>query len=83
MGTTRGRSSHPSPPADLANGGVLDPDDLKSDWADELSDGSIHGLVLSEQLHAELGLGADYANFQPGHRWIPYRGEKPGNLTAD
>ncbi|MFI0928654.1 hypothetical protein ACH4TP_32835 [Streptomyces sp. NPDC021012] len=62
----------------------LDPGDLKSDWTpDELSDGSIHGLVLSEQLHAELGLGDDYVIFQPGYRWIPYRGEKPGSLSAD
>ncbi|WP_435177095.1 hypothetical protein [Actinacidiphila sp. bgisy145] len=62
----------------------LDPGELTSDWTpDELSDGSIHGLVLSEELHAELGLGDRYVTFQPGYRWIPYRGEKAGSLSAD
>ena len=63
--------------------GFLEPGDLESDWMDELSEGAIHGLVLSEILHAELDLGPEYTEFQPGYRWIPYRGEKPGSLTAD
>jgi len=62
---------------------LLDLDDLKSDCAEELRDGTFDGLVLSEQFHAELNLGDDYVEFQPGYRWIPYRGEKPGSLTAD
>ena len=62
---------------------LLDPADLQSDWTDELAEGSIHGLVLCDRLHAELGLGDNYEEFQPGYRWVPYRGEKPGSLTAD
>ncbi len=63
--------------------GFLELSDLKSDWTpDELSDGSIHGLVLSEALHAELGLGDDYVTFRPGYRWVPYRGEKPRPETG-
>jgi hypothetical protein len=63
--------------------GFLDPAELKSDWADELADGEISGLVLCEALHDELGLGGNYVEFQPGYLWIPYRGEKPSTLTAD
>jgi len=61
----------------------LDLGDLKSDRTDELRNGSIHGLVLSEPLHTDFDLGPEYVVFQPGYRWIPYRGEKPGGLTAD
>ncbi len=63
--------------------GFLDPAELKSDWADELADGTINGLVLCKALHGELGLGDNYVEFQPGYLWIPYRGEKPSTLTAD
>jgi hypothetical protein len=63
--------------------GFLDPEELKSDWADELANGAISGLVLCEALHAELCLGRNYVEFQPGYLWIPYRGEKPSGLTAD
>ncbi|MFE7838647.1 hypothetical protein ACFU53_22110 [Streptomyces sp. NPDC057474] len=62
---------------------LLDPVELKTEWSEELTNGSLHGLVLCEGLHAELGLGDDYVPFQPGYRWMPYRGEKPSNLTAD
>ncbi len=63
--------------------GFLDPAELRSDWADELADRTINGLVLCEALHAELGLGDNYVEFQPGYLWNPYRGEKPSTLTAD
>ena len=63
--------------------GFLDPEDLKSDWAGELADGTIDGLVLCQALHDELGLGGNYVEFQPGYVWIPYQGEKPSTLTAD
>jgi hypothetical protein len=64
--------------------GFLDPADLSSNWADELADGTINGLVLCEALHTELGLSDNdnYVEFQPGYLWIPYRGEKPSTLTA-
>ncbi|PWG07876.1 hypothetical protein DF268_40815 [Streptomyces sp. V2] len=52
----------------------LDPAELRH-WSEELNDGSLHGLVLSDEVHADLGLGADYEVFRPGYRWIPYRGE--------
>lgn len=63
--------------------GFLDPSDLKRDWADELAVGAIDGLVFSEAMHDELKLGENYVEFQPGYRWIPYRGEKPSQLTDD
>jgi hypothetical protein len=64
--------------------GFLDPEELRSDWRAELTDGTIHGLVLCQSLHDELGLhGSNYVEFQPGYLWIPYRGEKPSTLTAD
>ena len=63
--------------------GFLDPEELKTDWADELADGTINGLVLCRALHDELSLGSNYVEFQPGYLWIPYRGEKPSTLTAD
>lgn len=63
--------------------GFLDPSELSSDWQEKLADGTINGLVLCQALHAELGLGDNYVEFQPGYLWIPYRGEKPSTLTAD
>jgi hypothetical protein len=63
--------------------GFVDPAELKSDWADELADGAINGLVLCEALHDELGLRGNYVEFQPGYLWIPYRGEELSTLTAD
>jgi hypothetical protein len=61
----------------------VDPEELKRDWAGELDDGTIDGLVLCQALHHALGLGGDYIEFQPGYLWIPYRGEPPSALTAD
>jgi hypothetical protein len=63
--------------------GFVSPSELRSDWSDELADGTIHGLVVCAALHAELGLGDNYIEFQPGYLWTPYRGEKPSTLTAD
>lgn len=63
--------------------GFVDPEELKSDWTDELADGTINGLVLCQALHDGLCLGGNYVEFQPGYLWIPYRGEKPSTLTAD
>lgn len=63
--------------------GLTYPSELRNDWADELADGSIDGLVLCEALYAELGLGSNYVEFRPGYRWIPYRGEKTSPHIAD
>ncbi|WP_157875918.1 hypothetical protein [Peterkaempfera griseoplana] len=62
---------------------LVNPAELRDEWSAELNDGSLHGLVLCDTLHAELGLSSDYEVFQPGYRWIPYRGEEPSGLTAD
>ncbi|MFE7854188.1 hypothetical protein [Streptomyces sp. NPDC057403] len=61
---------------------LVDTAELRSDWSDELNDGSLHGLVLCEKLYAELAPSAAYETFRPGYRWIPYRGEEPSDLTA-
>ncbi|MCH0560970.1 hypothetical protein [Streptomyces sp. MUM 16J] len=62
---------------------LVSPLELKNEWSEELNEGSLHGIVLCERLHGELGLSSDYAVFRPGYRWIPYRGEEPSGLTAD
>ena len=54
---------------------LLDPAELKDEWPDELAEGKINGLVLCDRLHGELGLGDSYVVFQPGYRWMPYRGQ--------
>lgn len=59
----------------------LDPAELRS-WAAELTDGTIHGLVLSEALHAALGLSDNYVEFQPGYLWNPYQGEPVDGALA-
>lgn len=61
----------------------VDPVELEAEWSVELSEGSLHGLVLPERLHRDLGLGDEYVPFRPGYRWVPYRGESPGELIAD
>lgn len=61
----------------------VDVEELKSEYLEDLAEGKVRGLVLSDALHAELGLGAEYADFRPGYRWIPYQGEQPSWLTAD
>ena len=47
------------------------------------SAGTIHGLVICQAMHDELGLGGNYVEFQSGYLWIPYRGEQLSTLTAD
>lgn len=63
--------------------GMVDLDELRDEWSEELTEGSIDGLVLSDGVHRELSLGDNYSVFRPGFRWIPYRGEPPSELTAD
>ncbi|MEV6071936.1 hypothetical protein AB0L82_35805 [Nocardia sp. NPDC052001] len=62
---------------------LLDPTELKSDWSDELHQGTVDGLVIADALYDELGLNDKYSVFRPGYRWIPYSGESPSALTAD
>ncbi len=40
----------------------LDPAELKREWSDEPTDGSLPGLVLCDRLHEELDLSADHAS---------------------
>lgn len=61
----------------------VDVEELKSEYLEYLADGKVRGLVVSDALHVELGLGADYVELRPGYRWIPYQGERPSWLTAD
>ncbi|MTE15394.1 hypothetical protein [Nocardia aurantiaca] len=56
---------------------------LETENIDDLRTGAFHGLVLCEALHTKLGLGQDYVTFQPGYRWVPYRGEAATTLPAD
>ena len=41
----------------------LDLEELRTGWMDELADDGVHGLVLSQALHSELGLRG-YVEFQ-------------------
>ncbi|MEU9338507.1 hypothetical protein AB0D49_36055 [Streptomyces sp. NPDC048290] len=51
---------------------LLDVDDLAADWRPELSDGTLPGLVLAEQLRTRLPLGDRWVPFRPGYLWLPY-----------
>lgn len=62
----------------MVDSAVLEAEDI-----DDIRAGDFAGLVVSDELHAELGLGQDYVSFRPGYRWVPYRGEVKGSLTAD
>jgi hypothetical protein len=61
---------------------LVDPEDLRDSWEAELADGFIHGLVLCDAVHHELGRGDGWVEFQPGYQWRPWRGVKPFALTA-
>ncbi|MGV9693907.1 hypothetical protein ACWDUX_32955 [Streptomyces sp. NPDC003444] len=50
----------------------LDDDDLAADWAEELSHGTLPGLVLAEHLRTRLSLGPAWVPFSPGYVWLPY-----------
>ncbi|MEU6157384.1 hypothetical protein [Streptomyces sp. NPDC047130] len=61
---------------------LVDHDELRSEWSDQVKAGGLYGLVLCDELHAEFDPDADYEVFQPGYRWVPYRGEQPSDLPA-
>jgi hypothetical protein len=58
---------------------LVDPVELRMDWADELADGSLTGLVLAEDLHRSLPESRGFVPFSDGFVWIPYRGERNPN----
>lgn len=62
--------------------GRTDPDELRTEWTEELAGGRLPGLVLADDVHQELQ-GSGFTRFAPGHVWIPYRGEQPSILTSD
>ncbi|QKW19409.1 hypothetical protein HUT16_10295 [Kitasatospora sp. NA04385] len=62
---------------------LVDTTYLRTDLTDELANGSPGGLVVSESLHRDLGMGRHFAPFAPGFVWIPWQGVKPSTLTVD
>jgi hypothetical protein len=60
----------------------VDPAELRQEWADELADGTLSGLVLAEDVLSDLR-GPGLLPFAPGFLWIPYAGERPSTLTSD
>ncbi|WP_157852451.1 hypothetical protein [Kitasatospora sp. NRRL B-11411] len=62
---------------------LVDTEYLRADLTDELTNGVPDGLVVSEQLHRDLGAGRHFAPFAPGFVWIPWRGVEPSTLTVD
>jgi hypothetical protein len=53
---------------------LVDLDELRADYADEVATGQLPGLVLADEVHQELH-GSGFTRFAPGHLWIPYQGE--------
>lgn len=60
----------------------VDPAELRQEWADELADGTLSGLVLADDVLLDLR-GPGFVPFAPGFLWIPYPGERPSPLTSD
>ena len=60
----------------------VDPVELRQEWAEELAEGALPGLVLAEDLHLDVSTHA-FVPFADGFAWIPYEGERPSSLTAD
>jgi hypothetical protein len=59
----------------------VDLDELRLECADELADGSLHGLVLSPQARRTLPHSAGFVPFGRGFEWIAYEGERMGNFN--
>jgi hypothetical protein len=49
--------------------------ELSSEWADELAEGDLPGLVVSDDVYRTLPAAKGFEPFEPGYRWMPYRGE--------
>ncbi|WP_067498677.1 hypothetical protein [Actinoplanes sp. TFC3] len=50
------------------------PAELRRDWSDELATGTLPGVVLAEDVLADVR-GAAFVPFVPGFVWVPYAGE--------
>jgi hypothetical protein len=60
----------------------VDLDELRQEYADDLADGTLSGLVLAEDVLSDLR-GPGFRPFAPGFVWAPYAGERPSTLTSD
>jgi hypothetical protein len=51
-------------------------DELSTDYAEDIKDGLLEGLVVSETLSQQLPKSSHWVPFDKSHLWIPYRGSK-------
>ncbi|WP_416972678.1 hypothetical protein [Streptomyces sp. 4F14] len=50
----------------------LDVDDLAELWSEDLSEGTLPGLVIAEHFRTRLPLGPAWVPFSPGYLWLPH-----------
>lgn len=55
---------------------LLDVDELAIEWASDIRDGSLAGLVVLKSMIPGLPKSAYFVDFDGEHVWIPYRGSK-------
>ena len=55
---------------------LLDVDELNTDWASEIGDGSFGGLVANKSLLQRLPTSECFVAFDDEHVWIPYTGSE-------
>jgi hypothetical protein len=48
--------------------------ELRSEYKDEIMDGSMHGLVIAQTLRSVVPASSHFVAFDESHDWIPYRG---------
>ena len=53
---------------------LLDVDELSTDWALEIRDGSFSGIVANKSLLEQLPMSEYFVAFDDAHVWIPYTG---------
>jgi len=54
----------------------LDPAELREECAEEIRDGSLHGLVVSTGVRRHFPSSEHFVPFDENYDWIPYRGTK-------
>lgn len=54
---------------------LVDLDELRLEYPDELADASLHGLVLSADARRTLPAATGLVPFGPAHEWVPYQGD--------
>jgi hypothetical protein len=55
---------------------LLDVDELNTNWASEILDGSFGGIVASKSLLKQLPASKYFVEFDDAHVWIPYTGSE-------